>query len=118
MRDVRILQILFLGILLAAGVWLRDFSLRPSQVALTFLVGTGTQILCARARRLKRIGLPSALITCLSLSILLRADNLWAHPLGAAAAIGSKFLIRLRGKHLFNPGNLGIILSLDRKSVV
>ncbi len=112
MRDVRILQILFLGILLAAGAWLRDFSLRPSQIALTFVVGTVTQVLCARAGGLKRIGLPSAVITCLSLSILLRADNLWAHPLGAATAIGSKFLIRVRGKHLFNPGNLGIILNL------
>jgi len=112
MRDARILQILFLGILLGAGAWLRDFSLRPWQIALTFLVGTGAQLLCARARGLERIGLPSALITCLSLSILLRADNLWAHPLAAAAAIGSKFLIRVRGKHLFNPGNLGVILGL------
>ena len=112
MRDVRILQILVLGVLLAAGAWLRDFSLRPSQAALTFLAGAATQVLCARAGGLKRIGLPSAVITCLSLSILLRADTLWAHPLVAAAAMGSKFAIRVRGKHVFNPGNLGIILAL------
>jgi Na+-transporting NADH:ubiquinone oxidoreductase subunit NqrB len=112
MRDVRFLQILFLGGLLAAGALLRDFSLRPSQVVLTFLVGTATQVLCARVRGLQRTGLPSVIITCLSLSILLRADNLWAHPVVAAAAIGSKFVIRIRDKHLFNPGNLGVILGL------
>jgi Na+-transporting NADH:ubiquinone oxidoreductase subunit NqrB len=112
MHDARILQILFLGTLLAAGAWLRDFSLRPSQVLLTFFAGIATQVLCARTRGLKRIGIPSAVITCLSLSILLRADTLWAHPLLAASAIGSKFLIRVRGKHVFNPGNLGIILGL------
>jgi Na+-transporting NADH:ubiquinone oxidoreductase subunit NqrB len=112
MRDVRILQILFLGVLLAAGAWLRDFSLRPAQVALTFLAGTATQVLCARAGGLKRIGVASAVITCLSLTILLRADTLWAHPVAATAAIGSKFLIRVRGKHVFNPGNLGIVLGL------
>src|SRR2546428_2282499 len=112
MYDVRILQILFLGTLLAAGAWLRDFSLRPSQVALTSFAGIATQVLCGRSRGLKRIGIPSAVITCLSLSILLRADTLWAHPLLAAAAIASKFLIRVRGKHVFNPGNLGIILGL------
>ena len=47
MHDARILQILFLGTLLAAGAWLRDFSLRPSQAALTFLAGAATQVLFA-----------------------------------------------------------------------
>jgi Na+-transporting NADH:ubiquinone oxidoreductase subunit NqrB len=111
-RDARVFQILFLGLLLGAGVWLRDFSLRPEQVAMTFAAGLLTQGLCARARGLKRAGYPSAAITCFSLSILLRADNLWAHPLAAVAAIAAKFLVRCRGKHLFNPGNLGIILAL------
>src|SRR5438552_1056482 len=112
MRDVRLYQILFLGILLGAGAWLRDFSLRPAQVALTFTAGILAQALGARILGRRDLGLASAAITCLSLSILLRADGLWAHPLAASAAIASKFLIRVRGKHLFNPGNLGIILGL------
>jgi enediyne biosynthesis protein E5 len=112
MRDARLYQILFLGLLLGAGAWLRDFSLRPGQVALTFLAGLVTQALCAGAIGRRDRGLPSAVITCFSLSILLRADNLVAHPIAAAAAIGSKFLIRVRGKHLFNPANFGIGLAL------
>ena len=112
MRDPRHYQILFLGILLSAGAWLRDFSLRPEQVVLTFLAGISTQILCERARGGRPKGLLSAVITCFSLTILLRADNLFAHPAAACGAIASKFLIRFREKHLFNPGNLGIIAAL------
>ncbi len=54
----------------------------------------------------------SAIITCLSLTLLLRADNLLAHPIAAAAAISSKSLFRFRGKHLFNPATFGIIFAI------
>jgi enediyne biosynthesis protein E5 len=112
LRDARFFQIVFLGLLLGAGVWLRDFSLRPEQAALTFAAALLTQFLAARALGLKRSGLMSAAITALSLSILVRADTLWVHPVAASAAITSKFLLRVRGKHLFNPGNLGVMLAL------
>jgi enediyne biosynthesis protein E5 len=110
--DPRILQILSLGVLLAAGAWLRDFSIRPEQVALTFAAGIATQKLCDRLRRTANPSLRSAVITSFSLSLLLRADNLWAHPLAAVAAIGAKFVLRRGGKHFFNPGNLGVIIAL------
>ncbi len=129
MHDVRILQILFLGTLLAAGAWLRDFSLRPSQVALTFFAGIATQVLCARTRGLKRIGIPSAVITCLSLSILLRAETLWPHPLlSAPALVGnslevSRYLIRATRPLVGNRRNCsascpGTIRSMDPASSI
>jgi Na+-transporting NADH:ubiquinone oxidoreductase subunit NqrB len=52
--------------------------------------------------------LRSATITALSLTLLLRADNPWAMPAAAVFAIASKFLVRVRGKHLFNPANFGV----------
>ncbi len=108
-RDARVYQILFLGTLLGAGAIVRDFTLRPEQMALTFAAGLATQLACVRALGLPRVGVLSAIITCLGLSILLRADSLWVHPLAAALAIASKFAIRSGGKHLFNPANLGVI---------
>jgi len=111
-RDARLYQILFLGLLLGAGAWLRDFSLRPAQVVLTFAAGWLTQAACERLWGVRRSGTLSALITSFSLSILLRAGNRWAHPLAAAVAIAGKFVLRARGKHLFNPGNLGIVFAL------
>jgi len=111
-RDARVYQILFLGALLGGGALLRDFTLRPEQMALTFAAGLATQLVCVRALGLRNVGVLSAIITCLGMSILLRADSLWAHPLAAALAIASKFAIRSEGKHLFNPGNFGVILGV------
>jgi Na+-transporting NADH:ubiquinone oxidoreductase subunit NqrB len=54
----------------------------------------------------------SPLITSLGLSLLLRADHYSTIALACTAAILSKFLLRVRGKHIFNPGNFGIITAL------
>ena len=112
LRDPRILQIVFLGGLLAAGAWWRDFELRPGQVALTFAAALASQGLLGWVTGQNPISWRSALITALGISLLLRADTLWAHPLAAAAAIGSKFLIRAGRKHLFNPANFGVVMAL------
>jgi Na+-transporting NADH:ubiquinone oxidoreductase subunit NqrB len=115
-RDARVFQILFLASLLSAGVLLRDFSIRWEQMALTFAVGLATQHLALRvlARRVPglRVGYLSAVVTCFGLSILLRADSLWVHPLAASLAMAAKFVVRVRGKHVFNPANLGVMLAL------
>ena len=110
--DARLYQIAFLAVLLTTGVLLRDFALRPEQMALTFAAGLVTQWLCIRVLGLKRVGYLSAAITCFGLSILLRADTLWVHPLAASIAIGSKFVLRFRDKHLYNPANLGVMTSI------
>lgn len=54
----------------------------------------------------------SALISALSLTLLLRANTVWVHPIAAVAAISSKFTIRVRGRHLFNPATFGVIFAL------
>jgi Na+-transporting NADH:ubiquinone oxidoreductase subunit NqrB len=111
--DPRLFQIFSLGILLAAGAYFRDFSIRPEQVLLTFAAGLLTQTACWMLTPSKPRTLRSAIITCLSLALLLRADNLIAHPIAAAAAISAKSLIRFRGKHLFNPATFGIIFAIN-----
>ena len=110
--DPRLFQIFSLGILLATGAYFRDFSIRPEQVLLTFAAGLLTQAACWRFAPSKPRTLRSAIITCLSLTLLLRADNLLAHPIVAAVAISSKSLFRFRGKHLFNPATFGIIFAI------
>src|SRR5260221_2118668 len=85
--DPRIFQILFLGVLLAAGAWLRDFSIRPTQIVLTFASALGTQHVLSRMFGRLPISYRSAFITALSLTLLLRADTMWAHPLAAIAPI-------------------------------
>ncbi len=110
--DARLYQIAFLAVLLGAGVLARDFSLQAEQVALTFAAGIATQLFWVRALGLHRVGVLSAVITCFGLAVLLRADSLWVHPLAAAACLSAKFLVRVNGKHLFNPTNLGVVLAV------
>ncbi len=110
--DPRLVQIAFLATLLGVGVLARDFSLRAEQMALCFAAGLATQALWVRALGLNRVGYLSAIVTCFGLSVLLRADSLWVHPLAAAACLSAKFVLRVNGKHLFNPTNLGVVLSL------
>ncbi len=109
LRDARLFQIAILATLLTIGVLARDFALDPRQMALAFAAGLVTQWLWLTALGLQRKGLLSALITCFGLSILLRADSLWVHPLAAALAMSSKFVLRVNGKHVFNPANIGVI---------
>ena len=111
-RDARVYQILFLASLLTFGVLARDFSLRPEQMLLAFASGIATQAFWLHAKGLRQKGYLSAVITCFGLSILLRSDALWVHPLAACIAISSKFVLRIRGKHLYNPANLGVIVAM------
>ena len=110
--DARLFQIAFQAILLTLGVLLRDFSLLPTQMALAIASATITQSFWLKIFKLQHVGYLSPLITGFGLSLLLRADSLWLHPLVACLAISGKFLIRIRGKHLFNPANFGVGLAL------
>jgi enediyne biosynthesis protein E5 len=79
---------------------------------LTFAAALATQRLLDRLTRKPAPSLRSATITALSLTLLLRADNLWALPAAAVFAIASKFALCVRGKHLFNPANFGVSAAL------
>ena len=89
-RDARVFQIVFLAALLTIGVLLRDFSLQPLQMILAFAAGLATQAFWLKRLGLQQKGFLSAIVTCCGLSLLLRSDALWAHPLAAILAMSSK----------------------------
>ena len=53
--------------------------------------------------------LKSALITGLGLSLLMKANDPMLFLFAALLAIGMKFLSKVKGKHLWNPANFGIV---------
>ena len=110
--DPRWYQIGALAGLLTFGVWRLDFGLGPTQLGITLLTALGTQYAAARLTGATRCEWRSALISGLSLCLLLRASSPWLLAAGAGAAIGSKFLLRWRGKHLFNPTVFALVLLL------
>lgn len=74
------------------------------------LLGTclAVQALFIRWKKLPWHSIKSAMVTGLGMSLLLKAGSPWVLVLGASVAIASKFFLRIDGKHVFNPGNLGI----------
>jgi len=56
--------------------------------------------------------LASAYITGISVGILIRSPEFWPYALTSAIAITSKYVIRWRGRHLWNPSNFAICAML------
>lgn len=139
LNDARIYQIGFLACFLLLGVSTRDWTIHPSSVMIAIATCLITQSVvsllplivhsqpetqssqipnpnsssvAAHSTIQNLKSLLSAPITALGLSLLLRVDHPGTMVLAAGLAILSKFLLRLRGKHLFNPGNFGIIAAL------
>ena len=100
--DARHFQIAALSSLLLINFFWIDFGAKPLYSALAIAAALLTQIVCTRLSGsakagLRSIDLRSPLITGLSLSLLLRANEPWLPALAGIAAIASKFLLRVDG---------------------
>jgi enediyne biosynthesis protein E5 len=109
LRDPRLYQITVLGGLLVYGFTALDFDIGAGQILGTLACVLAAQWVFSTGARLGRVDRRSALISGLSLCLLLRTDQpLLVVPLAALVTIGSKFRVRVRGKHVFNPTNIGL----------
>jgi hypothetical protein len=106
--DPRYYQIGCLATLLVYGVGWLSFDITPLQIAVTMGISLAAQWAGTRWSGLPKFDPKSAMISGISLCLLLRVDEVWLAALGAAIAVGSKFVIRWNGKHVFNPTNLGV----------
>jgi len=106
--DPRLYQIGALTILLIYGIFALNFDVTLFRAALLVATAIATQASFARMTNIA-FDPRSAAISGLSLALLLRAESIWLLVAGAVIAVGSKFVIRVRGKHVFNPTNGAIV---------
>lgn len=103
--------LLFIYVVL--GCTVLGFSRKPEQIILLVFGGILLDFLLAGLIRGKYIFPLSALISCLSLSILINFSLgyqfLW---IPVFITIASKYLFTLKGKHFFNPSLFGICICL------
>jgi enediyne biosynthesis protein E5 len=111
-RDPRLYQIASLSTLLLYGLFWLHFDVSPWQIAITISTALLTQYTGTRYFNLPSFDPKSPLISALSLCLLLRTDHLATAALAAFIAIGSKFVIRWKEKHVFNPTNLALVVIL------
>ncbi len=109
LKDPRYFQIAALTLILSYGIALVGLEFNAWRSLATVLTCLGTQWLATSATG-SRFDPLSAIITSLSLTLLLRTDSIELAIIAGVVAIGSKFLIRIRGKHLFNPANIALVL--------
>lgn len=111
MSDPRLYQIATLASLLVYGMGWLAFDITISRAALLLATVLATQAAGDwwTSGPAARVNVRSALISGLSLCLLLRTNRTELAIAAAVLTIASKFLIRFRGKHIFNPTNGGLV---------
>jgi len=107
-RENRYLPPLFITLILVVGQAKFGLLESFSRTALAIATSMILDMLLARLVLGKWPNLASAYITGISVGILIRSPAFWPYALCSAYGITSKYAIRWRGRHLFNPSNLAI----------
>jgi Na+-transporting NADH:ubiquinone oxidoreductase subunit NqrB len=110
--DPRHYQIAVLSILLVYGIVRLDFEVGWFHLLIILLTALLTQHACSRIFKLPSFDPRGPLISGLSLCLLLRANDPWLIVLAAAFTISSKFILRWKNKHIFNPTNFGLVVMM------
>ena len=109
MRDPRHYQIGVLSSLILLGVFHFAFSLPWWHVVACVGSSLGTQAIADKVVG-RKFDPRSPLISALSLTLLLRTGSITLSIAAGVLAVASKYLIRFRGKHIFNPANFGLVI--------
>jgi len=94
------------------------------RLVVALLVCTGTEALLSWFDRGKVVNLLSAYISGISLTLLVKPQGgaLWPFVIGGFIAIASKYVLRYRDNHLWNPTNFAVsvllLVAADRVSVL
>lgn len=71
-----------------------------------------TELVLGRTMTGKWPHLASAYITGISIGILIRSPAFWPYALCAVISITSKYVLRVKNRHIWNPSNFGICIML------
>jgi Na+-translocating ferredoxin:NAD+ oxidoreductase RnfD subunit len=77
-------------------------------IVISIVVAILTEIILSRILLGKWKSLASAYITGISVVILIRSTLIWPYLITAMLSIMSKYILRYKGRHLWNPSNFGI----------
>jgi Na+-translocating ferredoxin:NAD+ oxidoreductase RnfD subunit len=103
--------ILITGILVAAHL---SFGILEgySRTGIAIAVAIGAELILGRLTYGRFPHLASAYITGISVGILVRSPFLWPYVLASLISIVSKYVLRYKGRHLWNPSNFGVSVVL------
>ena len=110
--DNRYIAPLFISFILLVGHLFYGILESYERTALAIVAALITELVLGRIFFGKWLNLASAYISGISVGILIRSPAFWPYALCSVLSIMSKYVLRVKGRHLWNPSNFGICVLL------
>jgi hypothetical protein len=110
--DKRYLAPILVTLVLIVGQVTFGFLESWSRTALAIGTSIAVELLLGRLFGGRWPHLASAYISGISVGMLVRSPEFWPYALCSAISITSKYVVRVDGRHIWNPSNLGIVAML------
>lgn len=111
-KDARYFQVVFQCLFLCYGIFYLHWD-AEWELYLTYIgVSLSLQLAIEYFTNKHYDSYKSALISSMGLCLLLKTNNLYVAAGAAAISILSKYILRYKGKHIFNPSALGIAVAV------
>jgi enediyne biosynthesis protein E5 len=110
--DNRYLAPAFITCILLAGHLTFGILESYQKTLLAIVTSIGVELMLGRIFYRKWLHPASAYITGISVGILVRSPAFWPYALCSAISITSKYVLRVKDRHIWNPSNFGISVML------
>jgi enediyne biosynthesis protein E5 len=110
--DKRYLAPVLVTVVLLVGQLTFGFLESWSRTVLAIATAMAVEIVLARIFTGAWPHLASAYISGISIGMIVRSPAFWPYALCSAISITSKYVLRMDGRHLWNPSNFGIVAML------
>ncbi len=110
--DSRFVAPVFITLILLVGQLTYGILESYAMTALAIVTAVALELVLGRLLVGKWPHLASAYISGISVGILIRSPAVWPYALCSAISITSKYVIRVRDRHLWNPSNFAIAVML------
>lgn len=108
----RYLPPLFITTILVVGHFAYGILESYERTALAIVSALVAELVLGRIFFGKWLNLASAYISGISVGILIRSPAFWPYALCSVISVMSKYVLRVKGRHLWNPSNFGICVLL------
>ena len=106
--DNRYIAPLFITFILLVGHLSYGILESYPKTTLAIVTALVTELILGRIFYGKWLNLASAYISGISVGILVRSPAFWPFAVCSAVSIMSKYVLRIKGRHLWNPSNFGL----------
>ncbi|MBA3715186.1 MAG: hypothetical protein H0W76_22465 [Pyrinomonadaceae bacterium] len=110
--DHRFIAPVFITFILLVGQLSFGILESYSKTALAIITSIAIELILSRIFTGKWPHLASAYISGISVGILVRSPAIWPYALCSAISITSKYVLRVKDRHIWNPSNFGICAML------